>query len=292
MNAAFEIRFSVVADLRARRALWVRGTTLTRGNGGSVAVSWGALFDAHEPARHASGVALASPRCETERWTGAVPTARGELGWDLRYERRFEPHAYVPAWLERVGIAKTHSRVTAPFARVRGEYRLGGERFELEDGVGLQNHIWGTRRVDSLLWVFVPAFDDAPELGLEIVWVKPSRFVPAFTFVTLKRNGELVREAGVLAMLRGRALIEHPRMRIAARGIELAAALDSRQVARYVYRDPDGAPRYIEHSDTGSVTCTIDGVRHECRDLAAVEFHGTRPWSAESYLDPYRDRAW
>jgi len=288
MRPSFEIRFSVVADPRARRALWVRGTTLTRGDGRTICVAWGALFDAHHPDRHASGVAPAAPRCDPGRWVGAVPTARGELRWDLRYEPRFDAHGYVPGWLERLGIAQTHSRVTAPFARVCGTYQSGQESFELEDGCGLQNHIWGTRRVDRLLWVFVPAFDDAPEVGLEAVWVKPSRFVPALTFAIVRRGATLSHRTSVPAMLRGRASIDFPRMKIDARGLALDAALDPRQVARYVYRDPDGAPRFIEHSDTGSATCTIDGERHVCRDLAAVEFHGTRAWSGGDYLDPYR----
>lgn len=308
----FEIWFCVIADPRARRALWLRHTLLRRDRGAALAVTWATHFDAAAPARHAVGARthalsecdlaalpyrFADQRLEPAHWTGAAPTDRGPLRWDLRFEAPFPPHGYVPRWLMHAGIAQTKSVVVAPFARVCGNYRLGDEAFALDDAPAVANHLWGTRRVERLVWIFVPAFDDeGADCALEMVWVKPSRFVPAFTLVSLREGVALRHGDSILRALRGRAAIDFPRVRLegalGAARVSLAAALDAGQVTRYVYRDPDGTPRYIEHSDVGSVECALrepDGRTRvlRCARGAAVEFHGMAQWSARAYLDPY-----
>ena len=64
-----------------------------------------------------------------------------------------------PAWLERVPAPTRVAHLRAE-ARVTGTIRLGDGPARRVEGVGAVKHIWGTRRVEELFWLYCPLLDD------------------------------------------------------------------------------------------------------------------------------------
>ncbi|TGK36412.1 hypothetical protein EHQ12_10285 [Leptospira gomenensis] len=315
----FEIWFSVVLIPENRQAFWVRYTTLdpnpSRGLIASGAL-WASLFDVKNPKNHRVA-AQAFPRDQINTTEDEVffPGAsvgphhmRGKisvspketLSWDLNFNHVLEPARHLPSWLERTPIPKTRSVVSSPFTDVSGTIQLNKNEFPFQSGKGHFNHIWGTNRVAELFWTFVPRFDDDPEgWSLEIVTVRPQSFAPTLTFVTLLKQGMPIHQHSILRSLRSITKVEYPKLYFRTRlddfEISAEAELDPEQIASYIYRDPDGSPRYIEQSDIGKVTCVLRKKGFERRlqteNGGAVEFHGMKPWRKElTYLDPYSNR--
>jgi hypothetical protein len=304
----FEIWFAVVFDKASRRALWIRSTTLqpmARSGLTPRRVLWASLFDAEDPTRHRSA-AEAQPLSASPpeafgpaRLAGRIETPQGPLGWDLMARSRHAPEDYAPRALQgrlAQALAGTHSVCCLPFAAFDGSLEADGETRTVRDATGLLTHIWGTRRVERLVWTFVPAFDgDGADVSLEAASVRIHPFLPPLTFVQLVDRGQLVRDASLRSALQGTLRLSYPGFELSARAgpyrISIRSRLDERQVTPYLYRDPDGRPHHVEQSDTGTVECRLQlpGRERElrCTAFAAVEFHGPSPWSARSYLDPY-----
>lgn len=197
--------------------------------------------------------------------SGKIQTSMSEdLAWDLEFRHKLEPTGHLPRWLEKTPI----------------------------------NHIWGTNRVSELFWTFVPKFDDDPDdWSMEIVTVRPQPFTPTLTFVTLLKRGIPIHQHSIFRSLRSSTKIEYPKLHFKTRlddyEISVESEMDKDQIAGYIYRDPDGSPRYIEQSDIGNVKCVIRHRRKEtvlnAKQAAGVEFHGLRPWRKDhEYLDPYQ----
>lgn len=310
----YEIWFTVIIDSEMGKALWLRFSTFVsrqEGKEKQIGLIWASFFDAEDTAHHCFGVEPAGrSECQwinhrlehpkgqfgPDRFSGEVLTNKGVLRWDLEFQSQFEPTHHVPAWLSASPLAKTKSIVCAPFAQVTGTFSLNETQFKLNRADGLVDHIWGTHRVEQLYWLFAPKFDhDDEDWGLEMVAVKPNRFLPWFTFVTLRQGGKLWHDQTVWQACRGKVQARYPQIDFQVRTnthhLTVQSKLNESQITAYIYRDPAGSSRYIEHSDVGEVSCVIRdkdrGRTLICRNRAAVEFHGMKPWSQRQYLDPY-----
>lgn len=309
----FEIWFAVCIDSASRQAIWVRYTLFRPAAGCGLPASgmvWASFYDAHHPELHCAGVErvdLASVaisaselrfpqgRLSSDTLIGSIVTPLGPLAWNLKLQQRHRPVKYAPVQLENLGIAKTKAVIASPFALADGEVRLGDRSFAFARAGSLLTHLWGSRHIEELYWLFVPHFEGDDEgWQVEVVSVRPSAFLPAFTFVVLTRKGQLIVNS-VFAALSARLRPAYPKISFVVKAGELRLALDchldAEQITRYAYTDPDGARRYICHSDTGGVSCRIatrQGERLLIAQTAAVEFHGMRPWDPGFYLDPLK----
>lgn len=320
----FEIWFAVVLVPQERQALWLRYTQFIpqaeqRGAYPARNLLWAAYFNAHKPEKHCWGttqVSEVSWQGETGHWEtglgerallsperlrGEVPTPLGALSWDLNFTSRFETHSPLPEWLLRSPWAqrpKTQSRVCAPFAQVQGQMTLHGVSQhwpQTTAAKGILQHLWGRQRVPELYWTYVPAFDDQPDWGLEIVAVRPEPHGPFLLFVSLRQGTELWHESRLWRALRGRVEVDYPRLRFRAHchdfDVQVESWLDPQQSPPYLYRDPEGSARYVEQCDLGSAHCELrrgrwrQSLRSHCG--AAVEFHALHPWRAQAYWDPF-----
>lgn len=309
----FEIWFAVCIDPASRQAIWVRYTLFWPAAGCALPASgmvWASFYDAHHPELHCAGVErvdfaevgifdheLIFPqgRVAPDALQGAIATPLGPLAWNLKLAQRYPPVKYAPKQLEHLGIAKTKAVITAPFALADGEVRLADRTFAFARAGSLLTHLWGSHYIEELYWIFVPQFEGDDEgWQLEVVSVKPRAFLPAFTFVVLTRKGQLLVNS-MFDALSARLRPAYPKLSFAVKAGELRLALDchldSEQITRYAYTNPDGAKRYICHSDTGGVSCRIDtrqGERLLIARTAAVEFHASQAWDPGLYLDPLK----
>ena len=96
--------------------------------------------------------------------TGRVDTDAGPLVWELGFHGGAAP-VRGPAWLDRMPAPTRVAHVRSE-ARVTGTVRLGDGPTRRVDGVGAVKHIWGTRRVDELFWLYCPLLDDGGAIAL------------------------------------------------------------------------------------------------------------------------------
>ncbi|EKN88862.1 hypothetical protein LEP1GSC034_0655 [Leptospira interrogans str. 2003000735] len=315
----FEIWFAAILIPENDQAFWIRYSTLNPRNNRdlySTGAVWVSLFDRKNPKNHRT-VAQSFPYEDVsigensiefpeasvgpDHMNGKVQTSQSEnLAWDLEFRHQLEPATHLPPWLEKTPIPKTRSIVSSPFTEVAGWIQLANRKFTFQNANGHFNHIWGTNRVSELFWTFVPKFDDDPDnWSMEIVTVRPQQFTPSLTFVTLLKGGVPIHQHSIFRSLRSTTKVEYPKLRFQTRlddyEILVESEMDKDQIAGYIYRDPDGSPRYVEQSDIGSAKCVI---RHRGKEIvlnakqaAGVEFHGLRPWRKDhQYLDPYQNK--
>lgn len=322
----FEIWFLVVFDPAAARAWWFRYTLFAPAAGrpgAPRATVWAAAFDvaATPPVRAVKtilpiarfdagpaerfAIRLGDAELTHGRTTGRVTGGDGTIGWDLAFTPAAAPAARGPRWLERLPLPTrvAHAHGNARFA---GWVGVDGVRHAVHAAPGLQKHIWGTRRVEELFWIHVPAFAEEPDAALEATAVRLHRTLPgglpAPTVTSLwlraggdehgwwKGRGLLTSrvEPGVLGELQFRAAS-------ATRRVEGHAWCDPRTLAGWVYRDPSGFDLHVAQSDVASCDLSIQrrphvlagwgpATRLTARHAAAVEFHSPEPLPGVRYL--------
>ncbi len=286
----FEIWFLVVVEPSRRRAWWLRYTTWAPVTGAARATLWAAAFDGeaapvvrksiHPIAAYAAlpgggariGAAVVGP--------GFARGSLGELAWDLGFDGAMPSQG--PAWLHRLP-APTRVEHLADGASARGWVSRGGVRHEPQGAQVVAKHLWGTRRVEQLHWVW------CPELEATSVRLRTDRG-PAVTTVRCEGRAQVFRSrvvpdgAGVLRVAATSA----------TRRVRAVARCDPRTLAAWVYRDPAGWDAYVAQSDVA--TCDVDvwtrahplrawgAPRRVHAAQAALEHHARTPLPGVHYL--------
>jgi hypothetical protein len=173
----FEIWFLVVFAPHGGRAWWLRYTTFVparNSSGAPRATLWAAAFDAAaaEPAiavkdvrslaAYSAGdgfaVRIGDATLTNGTARGAIAAGGHEIAWDLR----FTPAAYAA---RRAPWLLDHLPLPTRVAHANGEIHcdgsivVDGARHDLAAAPAVQKHIWGTRRVEELYWLYCPCFD-------------------------------------------------------------------------------------------------------------------------------------
>jgi hypothetical protein len=298
----FEIWFVVAFDVVARRAGWFRYTTFAPREGAPRATVWGAVFEHGRPARwgkrfvppdevRAAVTALAQGRC-----AGTVDTEAGPIVWSLELSGG-DQVVRAPAWLHRVP-APTRVAHLRSEASVAGTVTIGEGPATPLRGVAALKHLWGTRRVEELYWVYCPRLDDGGAFEATTVRVRAGRG-PRVTPVWLRTRERERRWWRLPGIVRHRVEPDGPgRLRIRARSLlarlDGVASCDPRTLAGYVYRDPSGFDVHVAQSDVA--TCEIE-VRTRAHPLAgwgapkrsvgeraAIELHHPEPLANVRYI--------
>jgi hypothetical protein len=298
----FEIWFVVAFDAATRRAGWFRYTTFAPRDGRPRATMWAAVFEAGRAPRwakqqvalddvRAAASALADGRC-----AGVVDTEHGQIRWDLEL-RGGEDVVRGPAWLDRV---PTPTRV----AHLRGEAVVDGAVITGDaapmrlHGVAAVKHLWGTRRVEQLYWVYCPCLDGGGAFEATSVRVRAAAG-PRVTPVWLRTAGSERRWWGFPGIFRHCVEPDGPgRLRVRARSalarLDAVATCDPQTLAGYVYRDPSGFDVHVAQSDVATCEVVVRTRAHpfarwgEPRRLvgerAAVELHHPVPLANVRYI--------
>jgi 2-keto-4-pentenoate hydratase/2-oxohepta-3-ene-1,7-dioic acid hydratase in catechol pathway len=299
----FEIWFAVVIDADRARAAWIRQTLLVPAEGPSRATIWAAWFDANAtpPARARKRILeLSAVRAGTgdilvhhddcTLGYGRANGRCGELGWNLTWSGGEVDEATLPEWLP----APTHARALAHEADATGTVTVGDAPFEVH-GRAIAMHLWGTKRVPTLQWIWAPHLGDdaASDDALEM------------TAVSLQSQFSLglssLRIDGAHA-LRGRpASAAYPTGLVTATVaglrelVHVRAWAEPDEMVGYAYRDTDGRDLMIAQSDAGSAHVEVwrrtlpgapwkpAGERH-CRGGVAVEIHQRDPLPEVAYI--------
>jgi hypothetical protein len=270
----FEIWFLVVFDRAAARAWWLRWTTFAPRAGAARGTVWAAAFDANGRTRwgkrfvpveevHAAAAALAEGRA-----AGRLETAGGPLVWDLALDGGADP-VRGPGWLHRVP-APTRVAHLRGEAEAAGSVRLGDGPAIGVRGVAAAKHIWGTRRVERLYWVYCPLLAGGGAFEATSVRVRRDRG-PTVTPVWLRAAGRERRWWSVPGLFRHAVTPDGPgRLRVravsATARIDAVAACDPASLAGWVYRDPAGWDVHVAQSDVAA--CEVD-LRTRAHPLAA-----------------------
>lgn len=306
----FEIWFVVAIDLDAPRATWVRYSTFSPLDGPPRAAVWAADFDARRDppaiwaksthaidAYHADAdrfsVRIGSSNIHHGHCAGEVSSAGHRISWDLTFAVGNAPVRRTPAVLEQLRLANSavHACVDAP---VQGWIETDGARRQLVHGKAVQMHLYGTRRIDNLSWIWAPALDD-DRATLEVISAQMSRSIagvpsPHMTSVFL-RHGDEMEDLTQLpdALLPTTASPAPGVLDVSWTGVRRAlrirgyAPLDS--YAGWVYRNTSGRELHVAQSDIA--TCVVESFRRShplgkwrpqtrlvSRQRAALELHG------------------
>jgi hypothetical protein len=308
----FEIWFLVVLDPGGERAWWLRYTLFSPAPGAPGeprATVWAAAFErgastptvavkALHPASAFSagtpgrfGIRIGDAELAPGRCEGGVASGGHSIAWDLRFSpAESEAVQRAPRGLEWLPLT-THVQHAYDDIHFDGTVTVDGRRFEVRGAPGLQKHLWGTRRLEELTWLYVPRFHEDPEARLEALTVRPRRRVgsPRLTPIYLRtseaRHG-FHEVPGVLfthmeVPRPGELLFRANSATVAVRG---RAWCDPRTLVGYAYRDPEGWDVHVAQSDVAD--CELELFRRPhplaawrperklTSAVAALEFHG------------------
>lgn len=312
----FEIWFVVLFDPASRRAWWLRYSTFAPRTGAPRATLWAAAFDGRSGRSIAGKQIVPIAQYDAGRGDGfgiKLDTAalghgmcRGELdagghrlAWNLNFTPAAQTAARGPQWLERIP-APTHVAHANSEILFDGWVALDNEQTALRGAPGLQKHIWGTRRVEELFWIYCPRFLESPDAAFEASSVRVRRGrPPRVTSCWLRTDGKEYawwRMPGVFwnrvepaGAGRLRAVAEQGGQQIVAE-----AACDPQSLVGYVYRDPAGQDLHVAQSDVATCTVELRSRPHRLArwetdarltgPLAAIELHHPEPLPGVSYV--------
>jgi hypothetical protein len=318
----FEIWFLVVFDPEAPRAWWLRYTTFSPAPGRPGpprATIWAAAFDARAPVparagkrilpldayrAHGDGpfrVRLADAEITNASAAGACTVGGRPLAWDLRFTPAVHEAVRAPALLHRASLP-THVSHANDGVLVDGWVALDGVRVVLAGAPAVQKHIWGTRRVEELAWLYCPRFAGDSDARLEATWARVRRTSgpPALTTLWAETADGVHDRCGLSALaLNGLERLGPTRLRWRSSGprrrVVVTAWCEPATLAGWVYRDPSGFDLHIAQSDVASCTLELETRAHplarwrsvgrlECVEGAALEFHAPEPLPGVAYI--------
>ena len=273
MRPRFDIWFAVVLDETRRRALWVRRELFEERP-----ITWGAWFDA-DACRAAKRFADT-----TFSEHGATGEVAG-LAWDVTWTGGTPTHGELPSWLP----APTHAKTIAHDAVADARVTVDGEVVQLR-GRAIAMHLWGTRRVPTLHWIWAPWLGDG---SLEMTAVSLRDRI-AMGMASLALDGPHKLEGSP-------ATAAHPGAIVTAtcagarRLVHARAWAEPHQMVGYAYRDTDGRDLMVAQSDIGSAQLevfqrTAPGLPWKLVDErrtqggVAVEIHQRAPLPGVEYI--------
>lgn len=261
----FEIWFVVAIDRVAPRAWWLRYTTFAPRVGEPRGTLWAAAFEAGRPARWGKAfvpvdaIRVAVAELARGRAAGRVDLDDGAFVWDLALDGGLGGERG-PAWLSRIPTP-THVAHLVSESAVTGSVRIGAAPAVEVHATATVKHLWGTRRVEELLWLYCPLLDGGGALEATSVRLREGHG-PAITPVWLAHDGGEHRLWGLPGLVRNRmSLDDDGRLRVTARSttarVDAVGTYDPATLAGYVYRDPSGFDVHVAQSDVATCEVTL-----------------------------------
>jgi hypothetical protein len=141
---------------------------------------------------------------------------------------------------------------------------VGGERVEIADWVGSQNHNWGSKHTDHYAWGQVAGFDNAPDSFLEVATARLKlgpMWTPFMTPLVLRHRGEEIALNSLRQMIRAQASIDffHWRFKSETGSVRIEGALSAPREA-FVglrYGNPPGGSKQCLNSKIATCELTI-----------------------------------
>lgn len=153
------------------------------------------------------GVRIAHAALENGCMTGHAERNEHRISWDLTFADAQPPLLMFPEPMYSKGFPKAKTLVPGPNALFAGALTVDGERHEIRDWRGSQNHNWGSRHTDSYAFGQVAGFENAPDSFLECstaqVKIGPI-WTPRMTLLVLRHAGKEYRLNTIRQALRAK----------------------------------------------------------------------------------------
>ncbi len=127
---------------------------------------------------------------------GSLENDLESLSWDLSFEGKGPPLFLFQDRYYEGNFPAGKVLTGLPLAKYNGALRVNGEKIEIQNWVGSQNHNWGSKHNDFYVWAQTSGFEQAPDTFLE---ASSARFqygpfwTPPFTLAVLRHRGKEFR---------------------------------------------------------------------------------------------------
>lgn len=210
-------------------AFWLRYTVFQPRRQPEAAIGelWAVAFDGEQNRHVAAKTELPIGRCRFGRedfeiavgsatlnnhaLTGEATSGGHHIAWDLRYRDAEPPILLLPDWAYDGRIAKAQSVVPRPGALFDGHLTVDGERWEIADWRGSQNHNWGVKHTDHYAFGQVAGFDEHPDSFLEVATARLKLgpvWTPFLTMLVLRHAGREYKLNALSTIVRADAEID------------------------------------------------------------------------------------
>lgn len=287
------------------RAFWIRYTLFIPANGALSRIGevWAIYFDGSSRHPRAAQEDIPWSKChvssgeldlrigESSLLSGSAQgQAQGShhnLQWQLQYQGGNEPLLLLPSpWYER-SFPKAKALVSRPLARFSGHLLVDGERVDISDWVGSENHNWGERHTDSYAWGQVCGFDNDGSSFLECASARVKLgplWSPIMTFAVLRHEGRTLEFNNVRWSWRQKAKYAPGNWTFtcAQDGNRLQVRISAREqdIIALRYRNPPGGIKTCLNSKLAHCE-----VRLQCRDQHPIELHSANSAAFEILTD-------
>jgi hypothetical protein len=115
------------------------------------------------------------------------------LAWNLKYLSGQQPLLLLPENLYNAPLPKAKAAVGAPLATYTGTFTVNGEKHNIDEWPGSENHNWGEKHTDQYAWGQVSGFDEREDVFLEAISGKVKvgpMLSPLFTILVLRVGEE------------------------------------------------------------------------------------------------------
>jgi hypothetical protein len=273
---AYEVWFLAFTDPPTGRGYFIRSSILAPRKGAVRAGVWFTRCDRADPARtfglHRSfglgdlvvangtfDVRVGDVVMASGTASGSMDGGGHSVRWNLTYPTGDETYRPLPAALYRGRLVPTKLLAPNVATHVSGTIEIDGEASKILDASAHQGHLFGAKHAERWARAHCPEFvdEDAVVHALTAQQRREPFLSPFATFVGVRWQGEWIRlskwRAGRgFGLGSWRINLENRRWRLTGR-IEAPA----RAMVRTRYEDPDGRPRYSNHSDIDSARLAL-----------------------------------
>ena len=162
--------------------------------------------------REGFGVRIHDAHLAPGRLTGSAASAGHLISWDLSYRGEQAPLLLLPRASYDAKLPRAKSLVGLPMAVYSGSLVVDGERLEIDDWVGSQNHNWGARHTDHYAWGQVAGFDTHPTTFLEVATARLKLgplWTPFMTNLVMRHAGAEIALNGIRQGLRAEGAFDY-----------------------------------------------------------------------------------
>jgi hypothetical protein len=249
---AFWIRYTVFVPRGARGEaqgeLWAVYFDGERGQ--VTAVKQDVPYAACSFSAHTLDARVGDALLDGEKLTGEARTGETRFAWELRYEVEREPLLLLPEQLYGARLPKAKALVGGPLASFSGALVINGQRVQVRDWVGSQNHNWGEKHTDRYAWGQVAGFDQAPDAFFECATASIKLgpvYTPKLTPMVLRYQGEEFRFSSIARALRATGSYGYFHWHVASgtrdASIEATFRARERDFVALRYRNPPGGDK-------------------------------------------------
>jgi hypothetical protein len=308
----YESWFQRANDPSGRYAFWIRYTIFAPHSTPSAAVGelWAIVFDRGERIDGAGGpgggaggpativavkevvplsscefardrldVKIGEARLDGSALRGRAASGEHSISWDLRYGGGGAPLLLLPERLYQARLPRAKALVGQPLARFSGELVVDGERLELTDWVGSQNHNWGSKHTDQYAWGQVAGFDERADAFLECSTARlrlGPLWLPQLSPVLLRLGEETLRWNSLPRAVRARGSYRPYEWTIETDGpdgqLSLRISADPSDFVALRYANPPGGTKICLNSKIARCELSLrrGGVTTELRSSRAA----------------------